>query len=184
VSTLNRLLNLAPAHHTHQSPGKLSFSASRAQSILITHFVDPGPRNSINELSGTRQDDNSPLSDLADDSVLQNENYGMPWPKESERYFEYFESTVAKELFCLEIASGSSTQHEAQILKRGNTQVLMPGSLRKRGEFSILNLSLVPVEEGKKYATARSKTRFHWKVRTVDFHNLNNRVGRGARQLL
>jgi hypothetical protein len=48
--------------------------------------------------------------------------------------------------------------------------VLLPGSLRERGEFSIVQLSLVEQKPGRHLLPRR----FAWKVQNVDFHHINN----------
>jgi hypothetical protein len=87
-----------------------------------------------------------------------------------------------RQLLCLEIASGAAKWHEAKWIKsdgissNNDSDVLMPGSLRERGEFCLVELGLVEdtleavSDSGKQHAT------FRWKVVNVDVHRLNQVV--------
>lgn len=96
---------------------------------------------------------------------------------------------MVQNFMCLEIASGSASSCMPELIKQGNSQLLLPGSLRERGEFCILEMALeeelltkqqrlrehefssAPSKPG---TTSRSnQTRsFTWKLQKVDFHQL------------
>jgi hypothetical protein len=122
------------------------------------------------------------------------ENEPKPWPMEHETFVD---TALVQQFLCLEIASGAAAKHKPEIIKRGKSQLLLPGSLRERGEFCILEVSL---EEQKKKtngakgmsdgnknddkqsddeslsraaAKQRPSSTFAWKVTKVDFHKLN-----------
>ena len=104
----------------------------------------------------------------------------LPWPIQDHEVF--MKSFLATQLLCLEIASGSSAKSPPEWRKHpSGTSVLLPGSLRERGEFCLVDLAVVPATvEGKAVSTpATSKgkdepTKFVWKVTNVDFHNIDD----------
>jgi len=108
----------------------------------------------------------------------------VPWPS---NHSEFLRSESTASLLCLEIASGSAVNHPAawisskhdtsarkgtsSIGRNSRGPVLLPGSLRERGEFSILTLALV---EQPAKTQGEQQRRFAWGVQSVDFHHLNN----------
>lgn len=156
-STLARLLQIAPPVR-HPVP----FATQQAQTVLVTHYAD----------LDTYQDvpaNGSPSWAIEPD---------QPWPADGHDAF--LKSTLASQLLCLEIASGSSGKRPPEWRKHPNgTSVLLPGSLRKRGEFSLVTLSVVPVRadeesphtDGEKMAET---TQFVWKVTSIDNHNIHD----------
>lgn len=82
-----------------------------------------------------------------------------PWPTD---HGTFLQSATVQQLLCLEIASGS-TQRKPELIADAKKQILLPGSLRERGEFCILVMGL------------ERKQRFGWNIRSVDFHNIHHR---------
>jgi hypothetical protein len=143
------------------------FATEQAQTILVTHYAD----------LDTYQDvpaNGSPSWAIDPD---------QPWPADGHEAF--LNSSLASQLLCLEIASGSSGKRPPEWRKhRNGTSVLLPGSLRKRGEFSIVSLSVVPVHVDAESADnddadnddekMSGTTQFVWKVTSVDNHNIHD----------
>jgi hypothetical protein len=152
-STLSRLLHL-PTHNASKTAApstEIPWKAPQPQSILVTHYVDSP--------AITRCDDSSPS------------NPRMPWPAGSDRQ-DFYDTN--RELLCLEIASGSSRYHPAQWIQSPKdkpdwkTNVLLPGSLRERGEFSLVHLGLVETRDDQ----SPNETRFEWKVMDIHIHRI------------
>lgn len=104
----------------------------------------------------------------------------MPWPNNNDNPHEPSFWETNRQRLCLEIASGYAAQHAPTWMR--DRQVLLPGSLRERGEFSIVRVSLVPVATNDDVASSSKQQpqpqhpqhRFHWEVQTIDFHVLNS----------
>jgi hypothetical protein len=158
-SSIEGLVQLAPPTN-HPVP----FAFSAAQTILVTHYVDCSTEQPAITESGSFDDDHQSLP--------------RPWPTQPQASFISSDS-AQKPLLCLEIASGSAANHMPELMEQGGSQVLLPGSLREFGEFSIVELALSP---SKHAASANSKTSkqrtFAWKVQKVDFHRLGCVRGR------
>lgn len=101
------------------------------------------------------------------------EKEDKPWPIE---HATFLDSAAAQQLLCLEIASGSASRHRAELIRDGKKQVLLPGSLRERGEFCIIEVALEEVGDNAMEENAghlrSSDRRFAWNVHKVDFHQL------------
>jgi hypothetical protein len=121
----------------------------------------------------------------------------FPWPDEHDKFLQ---STEAREHLCLEIASGyaadyeptwidvnknmkgprgvvSSKKQRRHPLKGCRGPVLLPGSLRERGEFCILELALIDQKQKTKAvvqssAASKHERRFAWEVQAVKFHRM------------
>lgn len=141
-STLERLLHLGPAPPSH---APLEFHTLQSQSILVTHYVDLDDKK----------------NDADCDTSTTTKEAPLPWPRDHASF-----CTANDSLLCLEIASGSSPQHPARLIRQGTVPILLPGSLRERGEFCLLDLSL---SERRHHASER---RFAWKVNNVNFHRV------------
>ena len=167
--TLTRLMKLAPpSNNLDNTTGAPSvpFRSPLAQTILISHYVDSPVITKRNR----------------DDTVSR----PLPWPMQTERNqtatadrAEFLEQS--REQLCLEIAGGSAGYHSAQWIKssKRRSDVLLPGSLRQRGEFSLVYIGLVPAAESS--STSRRKlggsdtgNQYTWQVLNVDFHRLNH----------
>jgi hypothetical protein len=164
-STLSRLLQLAPPipHHT------VPFTSEQAQSILVTHYVDldapppPPPRSSAEDDNDNHHDDDDIhcIDDYTEAAAAAaaaaangspswaieqpQQQRDLPFPLQDHNLFIH--SLLAQRMLCLEIASGSATHRPARLIKKGRVHLLLPGSLRKRGEFSIVDVSLTPDED-------------------------------------
>ena len=115
--------------------------ANQSQSILVSHFV---------EFSKEENDDGK-----SDSPDKQAEDVAA-WPAHHDRFCREQE-----DLLSLEIASGCSSA-PARLLEQGNVPILLPGSLRQRGEFCLLDLSLKRGED----------RRFAWRVQDVDIRRV------------
>ena len=169
---MTRLLQLAPPNSRNMNhpaaPPTVPFRSQRAQTILMSHYVDSPVLTNIQK----REDNSKPL----------------PWPMRQStdttqasataRRAEFLEQS--REELCLEIASGSARFHAAQWIKSSKRRpdVLLPGSLRERGEFCVVHVGLVPADSGSS-STSRRKLaateagQFTWRVLNVDFHRLD-----------
>uniref|UniRef100_A0A7S3P6W0 Uncharacterized protein n=1 Tax=Amphora coffeiformis TaxID=265554 RepID=A0A7S3P6W0_9STRA len=155
-STLGRLLELAPPVHP-----ALPFLSEQSQTILVTHYAD------------LDNYDDAPAN--GSPSWAIEESRDLPWPMQDHDTF--LNSLVANNLLCLEIASGSSAKRPPEWRKhRGGTSVLLPGSLRERGEFCLVDLAIVPanLEDSQESLDAgNSSTKFAWKVTDILFHSID-----------
>ena len=209
--TLSKLLNLAPEADQHNL-----LQSGKAQSILVTHYVDGRKlvqhnnynsdddedsifqaegQGDLDELFHAAQpsspatgdnDSTGPVDDNDDDkNDIKCSGIGaMPWPVNHQ---EFLQDDNTSRLLCFEIASGSAVSHPAEWRNpsHGTTRdgvrstagngtssasgpVLIPGSLRERGEFSIVTVSLV------EQSANTEPRRFAWEVRSVDFYNIGS----------
>ena len=187
--TLLRLLKLAPAPNN-----PLPFARSLSQSILVTHYVDF--QDIVDENNDHCHMENGYSVHLSEDEPLNGSpswaiERHSPWPSPSDDRDDFVKSKVVQQLLCLEIASGSAAHHLPHLQKRGNVNVLFPGSLRTRGNFAIVDLSVSSIpnptskadekslEEEKNTRKSNSNVgqhpggiKFHWKVTNVDFHDM------------
>jgi len=147
---------------------------------LITHYEDSASllgESSVHSIDNEWHPVNgSPLWAL--------EKEDKPWPVE---HSTFLQSSTVQKLMCLEIASGSASRHKPELLVRGKKQILLPGSLRERGEFCILEVCLVeqssdtqvplshtvPADTSNKSVPSTSGRKFAWNLERVDFHKLN-----------
>lgn len=147
-STLGRLLGLAPPIHN-----AFPFATDQAQTILVTHYAD---LDSYDDVPAN----GSPSWAIEPD---------LPWPMQDHDTF--LNSITVKEMLCLEIASGSSSKRPPELRKHpSGTSLLLPGSLRERGEFALVDLTVVPAS--KEDGSDSVANKFVWKVSNVDFHNI------------
>jgi len=97
-----------------------------------------------------------------------------PWPPE---HSNFIESSLVQEHLALEIASGGGVSQRPKEMQKGNVRIVIPGSLRERGEFCLVDMSLME-QTVKKNMTASTaspatkKSTFAWRVRSVEFHNM------------
>lgn len=193
-AALSKLLMLAPKP---EHPEILfTNGSSTGQSILVTHFVDSqslvqeddslsADGDLLGDCFGSIVDRDGCAENVA--IVIEEESSSnpglstsLPWPIDHDSFLE---SVIAQQHLCLEIASGSASRHAPEWISNGtalsatgtrtrrNTSegpVLLPGSLRERGEFCILQLSLVEKAPG-----SMSSRRFAWEVQLVAFHRIN-----------
>jgi hypothetical protein len=169
---------------------------SKGQSILVTHYVDSQMliRRYKSRDSG---DDNDDLDDIFEPhkhigdtggittttETEDTEDDTLPWPVGHDSFLN---SPLAQQNLCFEIASGPLSKSapewisgcapfdrdrdENNNIDRATTgPVLLPGSLRERGDFCIVRLSLI--EQTLKNISVR---KYAWEVQNVDFHTVNN----------
>jgi hypothetical protein len=77
--------------------------------------------------------------DIDDDASANGFAEVNPWPTEHEAFRA---SSLAQQRMCLEIASGCPVRRPEVRTTGPNQTVLIPGSLRERGEFSVVQVSL------------------------------------------
>ena len=208
--SLESLLQLAPQP---KYPNILFDGRAKGQSILVTHYVDSrslidGEKSTMDNCTnyGDDEDDsfdeifdlNNPLKDERGSNAamnvseisndIDNDDPCGPWPS---GHHKFFNSTVARQNLCFEIATGLSSKNrrpewissaisthltDDETLKEdeGSTfkgpGVLWPGSLREHGDFCIVHMSLVPQQASRDSAACA----FGWEVQDVEFHMINN----------
>ena len=123
------------------------------------------------------QDMKSPSrEDLEDDD--DNSSTGSsgirPWPPEHSKFVD---SPLVQEHLALEIASGGGTSQRPKDIQKGNVRIVIPGSLRERGEFCLVDMSLMEQAVMKSMAAntaspKKKKSTFAWSVRNVEFHSM------------
>ena len=150
-STLARLLQIAPPVHR-----ALPFASEQSQTILVTHYADLDTYDDV--------PNGSPSWAIEAD---------LPWPMQDHDAF--LNSFLTKQLLCLEIASGSSAKRPAELRKHpSGSSVLLPGSLRERGEFCLVDLAIVPSKTDGKEERQGNSANFVWKVTNIDFHTIHD----------
>jgi hypothetical protein len=183
-STLQRLLQLAPKPKQSQthSPA-VDFHALRAQTVLVTHYVH-GLALAAPDPAEVTQEDSIPANDSP--SWCTNQESALPWPATHDAFLE---SSYSQHQLCLEIASGSAAKHSPKVIESGGTTILLPGSLRERGEFCLVDMALMERDTSSASASDTSTSskgsagsasgggkaspkKFAWKVSNVDIHRL------------
>jgi hypothetical protein len=136
-------------HHLLKLPGPpqhpVPFATRHAQPILVRHYANLAiAESSTDQERGSRMD---------------------PWPPGHEAFLC---SDTVRQLAALEITSGSAAHHAA-VLRSENTPLSVPvlllGSLRARGDFSLLSLSLVEDTSAPK--------KYRWTVSDTQFFNIH-----------
>lgn len=120
-------------------------------------------------------DDDDDEEEEDDDNNSTGSNGIRPWPPEHSKFVD---SPLAQEHLALEIASGGGTSQRPKDIQKGNVRIVIPGSLRERGEFCLVDMSLMEQVVMKSMAAAstaspkQKKSTFAWSVRNVEFHNM------------
>ena len=112
-----------------------------------------------------------------DDNTVKNDDGVNTWPPE---YSKFVESSVVQENLALEIASGGGVSQRPKEIQKGNVRIVIPGSLRERGEFCLVDMSLMEQAVKKNFtaastsaaSSAKKKSTFAWRVRSVEFHSI------------
>lgn len=162
----------------------LSFQQNDCSTSIDEGACDESCEYSTNDdssVSATTSDEGS--STESEESIIRSKETASrsPWPIDHDQFLA---NTSTQQHLCLEIAGGSAAIHPpawicstARSKIGGSNQqsakessVLLPGSLRERGEFCILQLSLVE----NKQIESSPRPRFSWEVLQVDFHQVNN----------
>lgn len=150
-STLKHLLQIAPPVHQ-----VLPFTSEQSQTILVTHYADLDNYEDV------------PANSCPSWAIEPD----LPWPMQDHDAF--MNSLLANQLLCLEIASGSSAKRPPEWRKHpSGTSVLLPGSLRERGEFCLVDLAVVPLQDSQRSLGRKDATKFSWKVTNVAFRNID-----------
>lgn len=137
-------------------------------------------QESVAEISTSSQDKKSPSRvdvDDDDDNSSTGSNGIRPWPPEHSKFMD---SSLVQEHLALEIASGGGTSQRPKHIQKGNVRIVIPGSLRERGEFCLVDMSLMEQAVIKSMAAAtastatapKKKKSYAWSVRNVEFHNM------------
>lgn len=131
---------------------------------MVTHYVD----------LDTSYEDDVPANGSPSWAIEAD----LPWPIQD--HDSFLKSPMATKQLCLEIASGSSAKRPREWRKHPNgMSVLLPGSLRERGEFCFVDIALVEVaitdatnDEDSLEGGHDGTPKFCWKVTNVDWHTL------------
>jgi hypothetical protein len=112
------------------------------QSILVTQFHHPPSPPGTGRGGGGdgRPDEN----DDDDDDDAKDESFDPPWPKEHEAFCAH---PTVQEHVVLEIAAGFDTNGRTvsppMDVPKGRVRVVLPGSLRERGEFCLIDVAFM-----------------------------------------
>ncbi|CAB9498371.1 expressed unknown protein [Seminavis robusta] len=132
-------------------------------------------------VANVSQDSGDDCSDDDNDNDNNNNQKGCdqvpkPWPPD---HSNFVGSSLVQEHLALEIASGGGVSQRPKEVQKGNVRIVIPGSLRERGEFCLVDMSLVEQAVKKNMTTAASsppakkiKPTFAWRVGSVEFHNM------------
>lgn len=158
--SLKDLVQMAPplSAVTEMQPSKYTYAASidglqqtsLFQSILVTYY---------HHYQGSQEeaDDNEETSEEV-------ESFDPPWPLEHEAFCAL---PIVQEHVLLEIAAGRNSKGESvskmQVPKGPNMNVILPGSLRERGDYCLVDIAFMQVDNG-----------YQWRVQHTQFLNLPN----------
>jgi hypothetical protein len=99
----------------------------------------------------------------------EEESFDPPWPSEHEAFCAL---PLVQEHVVLEIASGlnsSGMTVKPMELPKGKVRVILPGSLRERGEFCLVVVAFMKDP----YSYHHRADAYRWRVRTTRFQTLN-----------
>jgi hypothetical protein len=147
-----------------------NYAANGSDANLSSNII---PRKDMNGNDGNKAN-GSASSNNRHDSLPK------PWPPE---HSSFLNSSSVQEHLALEIASGGGVSQRPKEVQKGNVRVVIPGSLRERGEFCLVDMSLVELAVKKNMTAAASsastptsatkkKSTFAWRVRSVEFHSM------------
>ncbi len=167
------------------------------QSILVTQFHHWQPPEDL--MATPTNSGNSPFASNTDDreedaeySEPDEESFDPPWPNEHEAFCAL---PLIQEQIVLEIAAGFNS-HGATVspmeVSKGRMKVILPGSLRERGEFCVVDVAFMKEPStAAKVSTSKSAPglssslpqkpppsagKYRWMVRQTRFHCLNDFV--------
>lgn len=180
----------------------IPFQSSRSQTILVTHYVDAPSLTGITKDDDCSDDDTGGINGAPAWSLQRQSSSAflgrhgfLPWPTNPgrdtvRRRQEFLEDN--REQICFEIASGMARLLPPKWIRPSKMStsvqpdVVLPGSLRERGEFSIVHLSLVRAsssasstpgstfsQQHAQQQRSQQNPTFCWKVTHVEFHHLN-----------
>jgi hypothetical protein len=175
-----------PSHHKINT----LLQTSLFQSILVTHFHhleteddhddhnnndhdDPLPVPTTTTTATTNNDKTS-TGEEQDEEDEDEESFDPPWPSEHEAFCAL---PLVQEHVVLEIASGlnsSGTTVKPMEVPKGKVRVILPGSLRERGEFCLVDVAFM--KDNDPYNNNNNHHRpddYRWRVRKTRFQTLN-----------
>jgi hypothetical protein len=138
----------------------------------VTRLLDLGPPTSpLSPVDVLRRKD-VPFSLHVAQAILvtQTANHtrdALDWPEEHSRFLD---SPRAQMQVVLNVASGPSSVAPVN-QKRGNVQLVAPGSLRVNGDFALIDLALNQ-NTLCKTAVAPERRTYRWGVDRVEFRNM------------
>ena len=170
--SLERLVELAPpiskvtetplSNQTNASVNGLQ-NTTLFQSILVTHFhhYQLSSNNNSTEEEEEEEEENDHEGDNGDE---EKESFDPPWPTEHEAFCAL---PTVQEHVLLEIAAGRNSKGETvspmQVPKGQNMKVILPGSLRERGDYCLVDVA---------FTQGRSSKDYQWRVHQTQFFNL------------
>ncbi len=180
---LNDLVNLAPPIQaisdstSHDSPITDLIQTERFQSILVTHFhhLETDVSISESENKDSHRDDDGSIHFGDNDDVEEEdeqESFDPPWPSDHEGFCAL---PQVQEHVLLEIAAGCNSKGRTikpMELPKGRLRVVLPGSLRERGEFCVVDVSFMKMTGAA--AVSSKHEDYRWIVRRTRFHTIND----------
>jgi hypothetical protein len=178
---ISSICQLPPAERTHPLVDEL-LRSSLFQTILVTqfhHWQPPEDMQKPGALNGTSSDHGTGDSDSDD------ECFDPPWPSEHEAFCA---QPLIQDQVVLEIAAGFNSKGataQPMELPKGKMKVVLPGSLRERGEFCLVDVAFMKDPSSAALKTPRSSRSvsppkssgdYRWMVRQTRFHCLNDFV--------
>jgi hypothetical protein len=191
-STLENLVKLAPPSSAVTDTPNSSrihnlLKTTLFQTILVTHFhhlekdddqdeTDPDPDRSTfapavpDHFDQCSEDDNrggNGEDESSDDD--EEESFDPPWPTEHEAFCAL---PLVQEHVLLEIATGLNSSGnivKPMELPKGKVKVVLPGSLRERGEFCLVDVAFM-----KDPYQHNAAPDYRWRVRKTRFQTLND----------
>eukprot|EP00934_Nitzschia_sp_Nitz4_P002975 Nitzschia sp. Nitz4//scaffold317_size20466//16181//18064//NITZ4_008667-RA/size20466-processed-gene-0.12-mRNA-1//1//CDS//3329547548//2965//frame0 len=178
---LQELVELAPSLSsvsdtlpTHAQITNL-LKTKRFQSILVTHFHhlenDAATRSMHHSQSNASQQSHPSLNAMDPGMLLmldeeeEEESFDPPWPTEHEAFCA---RPMVQEHVLLEIAAGRNSKGESvrpmELPKGPAMRVILPGSLRERGEFCLVDVA---------FESGLRDEDFRWRVRRTQFETLD-----------
>ena len=179
--SLKDLVQMAPplSAVTEMQPSKYTYAASidglqqtsLFQSILVTYYhhyqgslitdatTTTTSTADINTTATTQKE-----ADDNEEKPEEVESFDPPWPLDHEAFCAL---PIVQEHVLLEIAAGRNSKGETvskmQVPKGPNMNVILPGSLRERGDYCLVDIAFMQVDNG-----------YQWRVQHTQFLNLPN----------
>lgn len=170
-----------PSHHKIDT----LLQTSLFQSILVTHFHHLEKEEDHDDDHDDDHDHDDPLhhpqvpttqttdpkdkTSLAEEEDEEEESFDPPWPSEHEAFCAL---PLVQEHVVLEIASGlnscGATVKPMEVPK-GKVRVILPGSLRERGEFCLVDVAFMKDP----YSNHHRPDDYRWRVRKTRFQTLH-----------
>jgi hypothetical protein len=187
---VSAMCDMVPSERTPPLVDKL-LQVPLFQSILVTqfhHWQPPTDMLSTSSISQPRSFDSG-----SKDSHSDEECFDPPWPIEHEAFCA---QPFIQDQVVLEIAAGFNSKGvvaQPMELRKGRMKVILPGSLRDRGEFCLVDVAFmedpiskippssrsspeIPTAHPKPPVTPKTWGDYRWMVRQTRFHCLNDFV--------